>query len=267
MLIAVGVARATQDDDGSDVDSRVLPEQGVDAPSDLLEDLPLPAGAGATSADEAVAGFLDAEVAGDFEVSFGFLSDDDRRVFASPEGWVAGHANVLAPVLDYEVTDTSEGADAASVVATVTFRASLDQVVGLVPGRAEVTWQAAVGEDGAWGVVLDASQIVPIYPDDDGAADAARRWVDARQGCTTPAEERPGLVGFPSLANDLCDAEGELRTGPVEALDESEATPVLTAFGAEAGGAARVVRVTGSVDLGVVLVPVGDAWTVVAVLQ
>jgi hypothetical protein len=154
----------------------------------------------------------------------------------------------------------------ASVPAVVTFTPGLDQVVGLVPLQANVTWQLARGTDGAWGVSLDSSAIEPIYPSDDGAAPAARTWLDARVACRTPSNERAGLIGSPALANALCGASA-LTLGDAKALDDVEATPIATAFGAETRSAARVVRVSGAVELGVVLVPIGDQWTVIGVVS
>jgi hypothetical protein len=218
-------------------------------------------GAGATSAEAAVTGFLDAEVAGDFERSFGFLSAEDRRRYGSPAGWVGSHADVLPPVGGFEIGQA--GAD--EVVTVVDFEPGLDQVTGLTPARARITWQVDAGP-GGMGVVLDGSDVEPLLPADDGAVDAARRWVGDRQACQASDVERPGLIGSPALANALCDATGQPTVGEPDPLGDIDATVVATAFGPEAASAARVVRIAGPAELGAVLVPVGERWTVIGVV-
>ena len=262
-------------DRGSDTGAAAPPQQGrtlddddvVTSPEDLLpDDVEVPPGAGAESAEAALTGFLDAEVAQDFETSFGFLSSTDRVAFGSPAGWVAGHADVLPPVLAYEPGEVSEGDGVTTIVTMMTFEPGLDQVVGLTPGEARVAWEVLEAEDGSWGVALDTSEVEPVYPPAEGAGPAARTWVEARQGCTEPPNEREGLVGAVPLADTLCRAEGELELGEVTALDEAAATTISTAFGPETAAASRAVRVTGSVELAAVLAPVGDEWFVIGVL-
>lgn len=227
---------------------------------------PAPEGAGAGSAEAAVTGFLDAEVAGDFEASFGYLSDDDRLAYTSPARWVASHADVIAPVLSYEVVQVDDAdADDAEVMTDVRFEPGLDQVTGLTPAAARATWVVAEGEDGTWGVALDESTLAPTYPPAEGADEAAREWVGARLACEEPANEHPSLVGSPAVADALCDAaEPTLAAGePLTAID---AQPVLNAYGQSTASAARLVQLSGPVDLGAVLVPIGDVWTVIAVV-
>ena len=242
-------------------------DEVITSPEDLLpDDVEVPPGAGAESAEAAVTGFLDAEVAKDFRTSFGFLSSTDRIAFGSPAGWVAGHADVLAPVTAYELGEVSEGDGVTTVVTTVTFEPALDQVTGLTPGEARVAWEVLEAEDGTWGVALDTSAVEPTYPPAEGAGAAARTWVDARQACSEAPNERQGLVGAAPLADALCDAEGELSLGEVSALDDAAASTISTAYGPEAAAAARAVRITGSVELTAVLAPVGDEWSVIGVL-
>lgn len=249
-------------------DRRTLDEdEPVTSPEDLLaDDVEVPPGAGAPSAEAALTGFLDAEVAKDFATSFGFLSSTDRVAFGSPAGWVAGHADVVPPLLDYEVGEVSEGDGVTTIATTMTFEPGLDQVVGLTPGRARVAWELLEAEDGTWGVALDTSAVEPIFPPAEEAGAAARAWVTERQACRQPANEREGLVGAAGLADALCDAAGELAVGDVTALDETATTTVSTAFGPETAAASRVVRVTGSVELGAVLAPIGDEWVVIGIL-
>lgn len=275
LVLGLGAAFAGAQLFGSDDDpaapsaatARTAPDV-VNSPDDLLpDDLPVPDGAGAPDGESAVVGFLDAEIAQDFETSFGYLSAPDRATFGSPALWVASHADQLPPIVDYELGEiTSLSEEQAMVTAEVTFEPGLDQVIGLTPTSALVRWDVLAHSDGSWGIGLESSVVEPRYPSDDGVAPAAQAWVEARQDCDTPANERPGLVGSPSLADQLCDAAAPAELGEPAPLDDLEARPVLTAFGPEAAAAARVVRVDGPAALGVVLVPIGSDWTVVAIV-
>jgi hypothetical protein len=271
LLAAVIGARLFDGDDaGTPAANRTVAGE-VDSPGDLLaEDLPVPPGAGAESAEAAVAGFLEAEQAGDFETSFGYLDDAGRAAYASPAGWVSDHANVLPTILDHELGERVPVADGReTVTATLRLEPGLDQVVGLTPGEAVVRWDVVQGVDG-WGIALETSPFEPVWPDAQGAVPAARAWAQARQRCESPANERTGLVGSPALADTLCDARGGLDVGAPEALDEVTGQSVFTAFGPEALTVARLVRISGTAELtsglAVVLVPIGDDWTVIGVL-
>lgn len=235
--------------------------------SDLLpDDLPVPPGAGATSAEEAVTAFLDAEVARDFETSFGYLDDVTRATYGSPAGWVSAHADLLPPIVEYSIEGQETAADGREILSTqVALVPSLDPVVGLTPAEAIVRWSVTEGE-GGWGISLDSSPFEPQYPSDEGAAPAAREWAEDRQRCEQPANEHDGLVGSPALARQLCNAEATPTFDGPSPLDEMTGQPVFTAFGPEAFLAARVVRVSGPADLAAVLVPIGDTWTVIAIL-
>lgn len=271
-LLAALVGTQLFGDDGDPAasdgpDNRIAPES-VDAPEDLLpDDQPVPPGAGATSAEEAIRGFLDAEVDADFRTSFGYLAEPERASFGSPEFWVASHANELAPITDFEIQEsTPEGDERVLVDTSVSFVPGLDQVIGLTPARASVTWDVVRGEDGSWGVSLDSSAARPEHPSDDGVVPAVESWATARQSCDTPENEFGTVVGSPSLASQLCEAPGDVVVGEIEQLDEASGQPVFTAFGPEAVTAARVVRISGPAELSVVLVPIGDQWTVIGVL-
>ena len=158
---------------------------------------PLPPGAGAPDAAAAVTGFLDAETAGDFESSFGFLGADDRRRYASPAGWVSVHADVLAPVTGYEVLEVDEAAgDTTEVITEVRFNPGLDQVTGLTPAAARVTWVTSAGPDGSWGVDLEASTIEAVPVPDDDVATTVRAWADGPAGVPALGERASGPRGF-----------------------------------------------------------------------
>jgi hypothetical protein len=277
LALGLGAALAGSallDDGGGDAAGEAVADAGrtvtgeVDSPADLLpDDFPVPPGAGAESPEAAVTGFLDAEVDDDFETSFGYLADADRSLFVSGAGWVASHANELPPIEGYELVEVGTVEDGRALVSTeVRFEPGLDPVIGLTPEEATVEWEVLEGQDGAWGVRLEGSTFAPRYPSEDGVVPAAASWAEARQRCEAPANERGGLVGNPALADQLCDTSGAVDIGEVELLGDADAQPIFTAFGAEAAAAARVVSVDGPASFRVVLVPIGDDWTVVAVL-
>jgi len=251
--------------DGGD---RQLAEPGeVD---DLNEPEPADAPPGADAPDprSAVEGFLDAEIAGDFATSFGYLSAATRAGFGSPARWIASHADLVPPVESYEIEEVGEP-DArqarAEVLALVSSTPSLDQVVGLVPARSRVRWVTA-GSAGSWGVDLGASTFEPLYPPDDQAPGAVRAWADALQSCGEAPTWEGSLVGSPALADPLCGSTGEIQVGGAERPDDVEVAPLLTAFGPEAAEWARVVPVSAPVALKAVVAPVGEQWLVIGVL-
>ena len=266
---AVLVPRLLDGDEAPPAGDPAIADRPIDAPADVrAADADVPPGAGAATPEAAVTGFLDAEVAGDLATSFGFLSEEDRTTYGSPAGWEAGHADAMPPVLGYELEPVppSEGA-AASAVTMVALEPGLDQVVGLTPARARVTWDVRQGTDGAWGVSLgEGTTFEALHPSDEGAGPAAQRWVDARQRCETPPNEFGGMVGRAVLADALCGAEGELSLGEPGPLGDIDATTFTTAFGPETAEASRLVRISGAVELGAVLAPIGDEWTVIGVV-
>ena len=266
---AVAVPRLL--DRGDDAPAAVTPATGatpVERPATTGPGDPaVPAGAGAGTPEEAVRGFLDAEVAKDFEASFGFLSAEDRASYGSPAGWVAAHADAVPPVVGYELDPVVPGAGQATVVALVRFEPGLDQVVGLTPGRARVRWDVRQAPDGSWGLSLgESTTFEPLYPPEEGAGLAAQRWAESRQACEAPANEYPLVLGARGLADALCDAPGQVATGDPAPLGDIETARFATAFGPETAEAARVVRVSDPAELGAVLVPIGDDWTVIGVV-
>lgn len=270
---AILVPRLLDGDEGGDSapaadGGRTLGDEEIDGPADLLpDDAEVPPGAGADSPEAALTGFLDAEVAGDYESSFGYLSAEDRTLYGSPAGWVASHADAIPPVLAYELEPVDAGDGQATAVSTVTFEPGLDQVVGLTPGRAQVTWDLRQGADGSWGVSMgETTTFEPLYPSEEGVGPAAQRWVTSRQACETPSNEFGGLIGPDALADALCGADGELELGEPAPLGDIEEATYSTAFGPETAQVVRVVRVSGPVELGVALAPIGDEWTVIGVV-
>jgi hypothetical protein len=158
-----------------------------------------------------------------------------------------------------------EAEEGSEVTARVTFEPGLDEVMGLVPERARVTW--ATGEEaGSWWVDLDESTFEPLHPSDETAPAAVAAWAEAHQACRPARTWDGNLRGSPALAERLCGAEGTIEVGPALPLGAADAAPFLVAFGPGASSWARVVAVTGPVQLRAVVAPIGQEWLVIGVL-
>jgi hypothetical protein len=224
----------------------------------------LPLDARPTTARGAVEAFLVAQVRGDAEASRALLSAPLRQAYSANE-WVHAQAD-LPRYLGFTVTSEQPRVDGSGteVLVDATLRSQLDEIVGLVPAHARVTW-TAVPEGAEWRVDLSRSRLDPVLPPDADASAAVAQWVQERQGCQTPTEYG-SLVGAPALADALCGAEGDVRTDDARPLDQlADATPVLNAFGPDASTWARVVGVEAPARLDVVVAPVDDRWLVVGV--
>lgn len=264
VALTVSIPRLISSDDGASDEVDLAASE----PADLTSDGEIAPGADARSPREAVEGFLTAEAAAQYEASYAFLSASDRQQLHSPAGWVSAHAEVLAPVRDFQIGEVDEGdGDQATVRSRVSFRPSLDLVAGLVPGQADVSWSVVHDQDGTWGVDIESTVVEPIYPSDAAAPDAVRSWAQSRQECKTDGQRAGALVGSPAQAESLCGTDGTIEVGPVEPLPEFESGPFVTAFGPETQSWARVVPVTAPVALRAVVAPVGDEWVVVGVLS
>lgn len=259
--LAVGIGATIVLTGGDDEPPAVAPQEVTDPSIPEAGDSDAPPGASATSPQAAVEGFLDAEVAEDFEASFGFLDAAARTEFASPSGWIAGHADRVPPIEGYEV----EEVDGDEVVTLVRFVPGLDQIQGLVTERVRVTW-ATSDDGGSWGVDLAGSTQEPLYPSDESAPAAVREWAEGHQDCGTPRTWEGNLQGSPTLAERLCGVAGEVEVGPALPLGPVDAGPFLAAFGPEVGEWARVVAVTAPVELRAVVAPIGQEWLVIGVL-
>lgn len=246
--------------------SPVLPAAA--AASESPEPAPAPASPGAVDAQTAVEGFLDAEVQRDYAGSYAMLSAADRQQVPNVAQWIAVHADVLPPILGYQVEQTTVDGDRAEVVAIVQFEPDLNPVVGLAPGEAQITWTATAEDGGGWKVALGDSRIEPIYPPDEEAISAVASWVMARQGCQAgvPAGEHDGgLLGVPSAADDVCGNTADVTVELSTPLSAADAAPFVSAFGPEFELWSRVVEVE-SPALRVVVAPVGSEWLVIGVL-
>lgn len=220
----------------------------------------------AASGRAAVEGFVAAEIAGDLPRAFAFLSTKDREEFGTAAGWEAAHADLLPQIKGFEPGAVEAGDNGFEFTGTLTLEPGLDEVVGLVPATADVTWVAVEDGSGRWGVDLGASTFAPMYPPEGAAVDAAVQWARMRQQCDHAAEYADGLVGTSGAVDRLCGATGAVDVGPPQPLDDLDASAFQAAFGDDVTTWARVVSVTAPVDLRVVLAPVGDDWLVIGAL-
>ena len=118
-----------------------IPFGELPAPSEASRPSVPASDGGAPTAMEAIDGFLSAEVSGRFDESFLLLSTTDRDTYRSAARWTQSHST-LPPITGYEITSTEQslGADRVQITASLTLEPALDEVVGLVPARAEATW-------------------------------------------------------------------------------------------------------------------------------
>jgi len=263
--VALGVALAAvtfAPDADRDVTGAPAP---TDAPPPTLPARPdalVAAGAApATGPVAAVEAFLLAESAADFEASWRLLAAEDRQHWSTAATWVAAH-EAFAPITGFAVRGGADGDGLVPV--ELQLRAGLDNVLGLVPPRADATF-ATVAEDGGWRVAFTRSTSEPRYADDVGATDAARSWAEARQRCED-APEYGNLVGLTGLADRLCRAEGVVAAGAPTPLPDVDATRFVSAFGPGVLAWSRAVELQGPAPLRAVLAPVGDQWLVIGVL-
>lgn len=251
-------------DDGSNV---VLPVPRSESVATEVTPLTTLDVVGAESAVAAVEQFLAAEQAHDLDASFALLSDEDRQDVPNPAAWVAVHADVLPPVLSYDVGNVEADPDGVVVTSVVDFEPSLDEVRGLVSGTARVRWHVTEDVSG-WRVSLAASTIESIYPDEADAVAAAEQWLEV--GPCDPAGAALPNVTFLGSRRDLLRAlceRGGSAGGEALRLDDRRAQNDLTAaFGPGVDRWARIVPVEGAVPARLVLAPVGDDWTVVDVI-
>jgi hypothetical protein len=225
-----------------------------------------PSPAVAARARDAVAGFLDAEVAGDFATSYGFLSAQDQEAFGGREGWIASHAD-LPPITGFRLKSLRATEGDVQATTALRLRSTLDEIVGLVPPRANATWTVRPQSDG-WRVAYTEGAIKWLYPSDQGATDAATTWVTDRLACEKAHQHPGGLLGDSDLAESLCGMDAEFSAGVMEPLtDVTDGQPFIAAYGAEALAQMRSVAFDGPTPMRVVLAPVADHWTVVGVLE
>ena len=226
---------------------------------------PEPAADPAPTARDAVLGFLDAEVAQQYDISYGLLSAPDRNDESSRAAWTAEHAD-LPPIAGFRLDGVQMHDDRADVAVALRLHAQLNPTDGLVPARARATY-VAVAEDGGWRVAFGQSSLAPEYPSTASAPAAVRTWARARVQCGHAPEFVAGLLGAAARADALCGAHGAIRVRRAVRLPETDQDqPFLAAFGSEVHDWARVVPVDAPVRLRVVVAPLGERWLVVGVL-
>lgn len=268
LIAGLGVAYAFS------LDSRQTPgpvSQELPSVAEVATESPAPLSSpvtpGAVDAQTAVERFLTAEARSDYAGSYDMLSAADREQVPNVEMWVASHADVLPPILGFEVEETTVEGAGGEVVTLVELEPGLNPVVGLIPGRAQITW-VATAENGTWKVALAESRIEPLYPPEEEAVSAVSSWVTARQECQTgvsAGEHEGGLLGFPPAADELCGLAGEVRVDLSPPLSAADAAPFVAEFGPEFDLWSRVVEVE-SPRLRIVVAPVGLEWLVIGVL-
>jgi hypothetical protein len=228
----------------------------------------------ASSPEEAVALFTAAEKTADTSASFGLLSQADRKTLVTRAAWLNQHGRLpkltsftggkrvtSAPLKDPTTVD---------IQGPATFQPRLDEVSGLVPEHATITWRT-VSEDGGWRISYEGTRFDAIFPSDAGATAGAVAWARAYADCQDPdpsSQYQGGLVGVPSLAKRLCGQGTDVVAKTATPLgDKPDPTPVLAAFGPEADRWARIVHVSKPLELDVVMAPLGDRWIVIGVLD
>lgn len=248
--------------------------QTRDGDAEAAADLPAPdegiAPADATDPETALRGFLAAEVARDFDLSYDFLAEGVRTTLYTPPAlWVNAHADIPT-VTGYRIDDVDVVDDDTARIDTLTgFEPMLDPVIGLVAARGRTTWTLVRDAEGLWGVDTNATENRPLYPSSDGVEEAARRWVDLRVECGDTTDLEADLVGTPAVAQDLCgvDQPDPVELGAARSLvDADGTTALLSEFGPEVFAWARVVPVGAETPFNLVLGPIGDTWQVVGVL-
>jgi hypothetical protein len=280
--LGVGLAAITmvQRDDGNDpaflTDDRAsvaaLPLPAVDdrAQGDRAPVEPSREFAPIDDPTRALMTFLGAEQRDDFERSYALLVAEDRELFPSHARWEEAHRGMPEVTSFGPVEETERSAASVTFRVDLALRPRLDETIGVVAARATGSFVARqVGGDD-WRIAFSESSLTPQYPDAGGARAAAVAWANARQRCERSAEWDGGLLGVAAeaYAESLCDTTATVRAGEPVSLDRASGTePVLAAFGPEASIWARVVRLSGPIDLDVVTAPLGEEWVVVGVLQ
>ena len=218
----------------------------------------------AASPVAAVEQFLAAEQDGDWDTSFGLLSDADRAITPSRARWAAAHGD-REEITGFEIGAVRPGLTSTEVDVVLHFHSQLDEVVGLVPATADSTW-LAVAEEGGWRVRHAGTALHPRYPDTADASVAVREWIRDKKGCREAASS--AHLGRPELLDALCSSDGRADVGNVTPLAPSSSSdPFLAAYGPEVFDWAQAVPVRSPVAVRVVVAPIGDEWRVIGAVE
>ena len=220
--------------------------------------------AAAPTPSDAVSRYIEAEIKADSPASYGQLSADDRAAVGY-EDWDQGQ-DERPPYVSFAIAKATD----KTVVVDARLTPAINEVVGVIPGHAEVTFEV-LAEDGGYRVSLDDTALRPKFPDRSLAAPIAQSWVTASQGCRSSersALEYDGsLLGTLGLVESLCGVAGATQSPRSGAFDELlDPSIMLSAFGGEAADWTEVATFTGLSGLEklqVILAPLGDQWVVV----
>lgn len=216
---------------------------------------------GAPSPADAVAQFLDAEAADDWDTSYELLSLEDRSRFRSPETWASRRDGLLGSIESWTWTDDGPADPPAT---TITVTPVVSGTNGIKPPESEAVW-AAVDEDG-WRVSLGGSVITPTLPPADEAVDVARAWLLSGCGESSGSSDDVFVGSHPSVTADVC------RIGEIEPGIEPErptgraAAELSVSFGPTAVDNVLAVPLAEPIDTSIIVVPRAEGWAVLDVL-
>ena len=229
---------------------------------------PVKVPAAAPDARQAVVGYLDAEIAGDYVSSYGQLGAEDRMSVGDPEDWEVGARN-RPTVTNYRIIDVVGD----TVLVDVDVVAAVSEIYGVSPASATIEFTTE-REDGGFRLTLLNSTMTPHFPSENLADPVAIEWVEAARSCDDGARDSleydGNLLGTLDLAESLCGVPGAasgVRVGRLDTL--ADPSTILNAFGEQAGEWSRVVRidgVAGTPPVHVVVAPLGDRWVVIGAL-
>lgn len=227
------------------------PVSALDVP-----DRPVAEGPG-TDPQDAVDGFLAAEIASDLQTAWTWLSAPAQEQWPSPAHWIASHADLLGTVTGRSLTAIELGDDDALVTGRISRVPMLDPVAGLTAAVSDFSVEVVRSDDG-WTVDARTLAMTAVLPADALVADAAEQFVLDAQACRQPIVP---LVGRPSMAEALCDTDGQFVVGEVGPLDDlTILQPFTAAYGGEVTQWARTVALSGALDATLVVGPLGDGW-------
>ncbi|GAC1313670.1 MAG: hypothetical protein NVSMB12_05680 [Acidimicrobiales bacterium] len=213
---------------------------------------------------DAVTALLTAEQANDHVASFGLIDQAGRAAYATAPDWARRRAE-LPPITAFKIEST-KGDD---VTALVNHHPGIDPFIGLQFAAEHQVWHA-VKAGGGWLVDPDP-KTTPVVPPDGGARTAALTWATALQACDTAGAAKvqavTNLLGVSAGPGALCHAAGTVTAAAPAAADQGPQTADLVAqFTVDVLGYVRKVHIGGiPAPFDAYLVPVGDAWQVVAV--
>ncbi len=266
MALAVVLGAGCSDDTDADAadelaDDATATEAIVTA--DELADIPEGADP-ASSPSEAVEAMLEADRAGDLDASHALLSPAGRDVAPTPRDWQR-RRDSLPDVVDFEVVST----DGSEVQVEVTHDPGLDPFVGL-RGPERQTFAAVETAEG-WLVDPDPRREF-LVPDDSEAGDVAQRWAEAVQGCdierARTLQVGDDLLGDVTAGGGLCASSLPVVAGEVRRLEPgpSAVTALVEQYSTDVLAWARIVELSGPVDVDVVLAPIDGRWQVLALV-